>query len=105
MFECGCSRPIQAWRPTMSHSNQGTVFSQVESLQRRFAQAPGLPFADLLPVELIEKLLEEQDLEFRDRDYPPLLTLAMFLSQCADADSSLKQAVARRIAQRVAQGK
>ena len=62
------------------------------------SQAPGLPFADLLPAEVILGLLEEQDVVFRDRDYPPLITLAMFLSQCCDADQSLNQAVARLMA-------
>jgi Transposase DDE domain len=89
----------------MPHSNQGSVFSQVESIQRQFAQAPGLPFADLLPAEFIVQLLDELGVEFRDRDYPPLVVLAMFLGQSSDADPSLKQAVARLIAQRVAEGK
>ena len=88
----------------MPHSNRGSVVSQVESMQRQFAQAPGLPFADLLPEEFIVQLLDEVGVEFRDRDYPPLVVLAMFLGQCSDADPSLKQAVARRIAQRVAEG-
>ena len=89
----------------MPHSNQGPVASQVESLQRKFAQAPGLPFADLLPSELITQFLQEQDAQFCDRIYTPLVTLAMFLSQCQDADQSQRQAVARLIAHRVAQGK
>ena len=59
----------------MAHSNQGSVVCQVESLQRQFARAPGLPFADLLPAELINQLLEEQHIEFHDRVYPPLVTL------------------------------
>src|SRR5438876_10052779 len=97
-------KPIQAWRPTMSHSNQGSVVSQLESLRRQFAQAPGLPFAEVLSPSLIQQLFDEHKVEFRERDYPPLITLAMFLSQCHDADPSLRQAVARRLAQRVAQG-
>jgi hypothetical protein len=88
----------------MRHCNQGLVVHQVESLQRQFAQAPGLPFADLLSAEAIQQLLDEHDLSVRERDYPPLITLAMFLSQCHDADPSLRQAVVRRLAQRVAQG-
>jgi hypothetical protein len=87
----------------MSNSNRGSVASQAESLQRQFAQAPGLPFADLLPADLIEHLLQEHVVDYRDRDYPPLITLAMFLSQCSEADQSLGQAVARLIAHRVAQ--
>src|ERR1700680_3968101 len=97
-------KPIQAWRPTMSHRNQGAVARQVESLQRQFAEAPGLPFAELLSPELIKKLFKNHEADFRERDYPPLITLAMFLSQCHDADQSLRQAVARLIAHRVAQG-
>ena len=89
----------------MPHSNRGSIVSQVESLQRQFAQAPGLPFADWLPEEFIVQLLDELGVEFRDRDYPPLVVLAMFLGQCSDADPSLKQAVARLIAQRVAEDK
>jgi DDE family transposase len=88
----------------MSHCNHGSVAGQVESIRRRFAQAPGLPFADLLPEERIVQLLDELGVEFRERDYPPLVVLAMFLSQCSDADQSLKQAVARRLAHRVAEG-
>ena len=88
----------------MSHSNQGSVVSQLESLRRQFAQAPGLPFAEVLSPSLIQQLFDEHKVEFRERDYPPLITLAMFLSQCHDADPSLRQAVARRLAQRVAQG-
>jgi hypothetical protein len=85
----------------MRHSNQGSVASQAESLQRQFAQAPGLPFAELLPAELITRLLREQGAEFSDRIYTPLVTLAMFLSQSQDADQSQRQAVSRLIAQRV----
>src|ERR1017187_1458247 len=81
-----CNKPIQAWRPTMSHSNHGSVASQVESLKRQFAQAPGLPFAELLPAELIAGLLQEHGAESCDRIYTPLLTLAMFVSQCTEAD-------------------
>jgi hypothetical protein len=89
----------------MSHSNHGSVVSQVESLKRQFAQAPGLPFAELLPAELIARLLQEHGAESCDRIYTPLLTLAMFVSQCTEADPSLNQAVARLIAQRIAEGK
>jgi hypothetical protein len=88
----------------MAHSNQGPVVSQLESLQRQFAQAPGLPFAELLSAELLQQLFQEHEVEFRERAYPPLITLAMFLSQCHDADQSLRQAVARLLAHRVAQG-
>jgi len=87
----------------MANSNPRSVAGQVESLQRKFAQAPGLPFAELLPAERITRLLDECACDFSDRIYTPLVTVAMFLSQCADADPSLNQAVARLIAQRITQ--
>jgi hypothetical protein len=102
---CDFKKRIQARRPIVAHSTGMSVSNQVEMLQRRFAQAPGLPFADLLPAELISSVLEELGVEGRDRDYPPLVTLAVFLSQCTDADQSLNQAVARLMAERLAQGK
>jgi Transposase DDE domain len=88
----------------MAHRNQGSVVRQVESLQRQFAQAPGLPFAELLSPQVIDQIFADHAVDFRERAYPPLITLAMFLSQCHDADQSLRQAVARLVAQRVAQG-
>jgi Transposase DDE domain len=87
----------------MANSNQGSVASQVESLQRKFAQSPGLPFAELLPKERLSQVIGELDIKFHDRDYPPLVALAMLLSQSCDPDPSLKQAVARLIAQRLAE--
>jgi DDE family transposase len=87
----------------MPHFIRGSAAGQVESLQRQFAQAPGLPFAELLPAELVARLLQEQDALFYDRIYTPLVTLSLFLSQCQDADPSQRQAVARLIAHRIAQ--
>lgn len=84
----------------MPHSNCRLLARQVESIQRQFAQAPGLPFAQLLPTTLLHALLHEHDIAYRDRIYTPLATLAMFLSQCQDEDQSLQQAVLRQLAQR-----
>lgn len=84
----------------MPHSNHPSLARQVESIQRRFAQAPGLPFAQLLPPTLLPTLVQEHDIAGRDRIYTPLVTLAMFLSQCQDDDQSLQQAVLRLLAQR-----
>jgi hypothetical protein len=87
----------------MPNSIQGSVARQVELLHRQFAQAAGLPFAELLPAPYLGRLLQDQNAAFYDRLYTPLVTLAMFLSQCQDADPSQRQAVARLVAHRVAQ--
>jgi hypothetical protein len=75
----------------MPHSNHRSLVSQVESIQRQFAQAPGLPFAQLLPTTLLHTLLQEHGIEYRDRIYTPLTTLALFLSQCHDEEQSLQK--------------
>ena len=77
---------------------------QVESLRRDFAQESGLPFVNLLSEERIRSALMHAKCFFRDRLYTPFVTLWIFLSQVFDPDHSMRQAVARLIAFRVARG-
>ena len=77
---------------------------QVDSVVRQMVQAPGLPFATLLPQEQVEQVLREENISWSERLYTPLVTLWVFLSQVLDADHSMRQAVARLIAQRVHSG-
>ncbi|MCA1697955.1 MAG: IS4 family transposase [Actinobacteria bacterium] len=86
----------------MAHRNQGRLSCQVESLQRQFAQAPGLPFAEVLAAEQVEQVLAAENVEFAERLYTPLVTLWVWLTQVVDPDHSLRQAVARLLAWRVA---
>jgi hypothetical protein len=95
---------IQARRPIVTDRNHGRLSCQVESLQRQFAQAPGLPFADVLNAEQVEQVLAEQGGEFAERLYTPVVTLWVWLTQVVDPDHSLRQAVARWLAWRVSQG-
>jgi DDE family transposase len=77
---------------------------QVAALQRRFAQAPGLPFADILHPQQVEQALRDEKVTFRNRLFAPLVTLWVFLSQVLDPDPSCRQAVARFLAWRAAHG-
>jgi hypothetical protein len=88
----------------MRHTTRRRVRRQVHSLRTQFAQVEGLPFADVLSADLIDAVLAEEQVTFRDRVYSPLITLTMMLSQSQDDDPSLRQAVARLRAQRAAQG-
>jgi DDE family transposase len=88
----------------MRHTTRRRVRRQVNSLRTQFAQVEGLPFADVLSADLIDAVLADAQVTFRDRVYAPLITLAMMLSQTQDDDPSLRQAVARLQAQRAAQG-
>jgi hypothetical protein len=67
-------------------------------------QAHGLPFAELLPAELIHRTARRLGVCFRHRLYTPAVTLLTFLSQALDHDHSCRQAVARLLACRSASG-
>jgi Transposase DDE domain len=71
-----------------------------ESLLRQFAQAAGLPFADVLSPAGLQRVLDDCQVQFRERIFSPLITVATFLSQVLDPDHSLRQAVARLVAYR-----
>jgi len=86
----------------VAHRNQGRLSCQVKSLQRQFAQAPGLPFADVLAAEQVIQVLADEKVDFAERLYTPLMTLWVWLTQVVDPDHSLRQAVARLLAWRVA---
>jgi len=71
-------------------------------LRDALAQAPGLPFADLLPAAQVEQALREEHVAFSHRLCTPLVTLWGFLSQVLDPDGSCRAAVARFLAWRAA---
>jgi hypothetical protein len=73
-------------------------------LQQQFAQAPGLPFADLLAAPQVAQALRDEHVTFRQRLFAPLVTLWVFLSQGLDADHACAAAVARFLAWRAARG-
>jgi DDE family transposase len=89
----------------MARSTPNRVQRQVQSQLRQFAQAPGLPFADLLPAAQVKKAAEQEGHCFRDRLYSPWLTLWVFLTQVLDPDPSCRQAVARLLAYLVGRGR
>jgi hypothetical protein len=73
-------------------------------VRRRFVQSDGLPFADVLSAEEIERSLQEEGVSFRDAVLNPFVTLWAFLSQVLDPDGSCRAAVARLIAWLSARG-
>lgn len=88
----------------MAHSTRISLCNQVESLTRQFAQAPGLPFADVLRAEHVQAAFDAEGVEAIDCIYTPLTTVRMLLGQALDPDPSLRQAVSRLLAERVAAG-
>ena len=88
----------------MAHATPRRVVGHVAAARRRFAEAAGLPFADHLPADAVEDAVRAEGVRFRDRLFPPAVTLWVFLSQVLDAVHCCRQAVARFLAWRVGQG-
>lgn len=78
--------------------------SQFRFLRHQFLQVHDLPFGDVLSERVLAEALTDNDVDWIDRIYSPLVTLWVFLSQVLSADHSCRAAVARLIAHRVSQG-
>jgi hypothetical protein len=88
----------------MSDPTPSTLSRQVRNECQQLHQAEGLPFAQHLPARLIQSTLAQVGGFFRQSIYTPAITLWTFLSQLLDTDHSCRQAVARLLAWRTAQG-
>jgi hypothetical protein len=86
------------------HSTSRRRARQLETLRTQFAQADGLPFADVLTAERVEHALHEEKAAWREEIYTPLLTLWAFLSQVVSPDGSCRAIVARVLAWLVSRG-
>ena len=84
---------------------QHNEFQGWDQSKRRLRQAEGLPFSDLLTPERVARVLDALGVEFRERIYTPIVTLWTFLSQVLAPNHSCRDAVARVLAWRLAQGK
>jgi hypothetical protein len=76
----------------------------VERFRRQFGDQPTQALGAVLPAEDLEKLVVEEIGTFRERIYPPLTTLGLFIGQALSQDGACQDAVSRRLSERVAQG-
>src|SRR5204862_6782831 len=97
-------KPTQTRRSSMPHCNARRRARQIETLRTQFAQADGLPFAEVLPAQRLETALREEGARWREKVFTPVLTLWAFLTQVASADGSCRAAVSRVLAWLVCQG-
>jgi hypothetical protein len=88
----------------MSQSNSLLPRRPAFAVRQELQQAPGLPFAEHLPADLIHRTAKSLGVAFRERIFTPAVTLLTFLSQVLDHDHSCRQAVARLLAFRSARG-
>jgi hypothetical protein len=60
--------------------------------------------SNVLALGDLERLVQEYGGEYRDRVYPPLRTLGLFIGQALSADGACLDAVARNLSERNARG-
>jgi hypothetical protein len=89
----------------MPHSTPSRRRHQIETLRTQFAQADGLPFAEVLSADRLRCALREEQATWREKVYTPVVTLWAFLAQVSSPDGSCRAIVARVLAWLVAQGR
>lgn len=82
----------------------GSLQSQVRQFLGRFAQTGYDALSGLLTAEQLESLIRQHCPDHRNRIYPPLTTVSLFLEQVLGSDHSCQDTVARGLSNRVAQG-
>jgi hypothetical protein len=71
------------------------MLNRAEILKQQFNQSIGLPWQKILPESRIEEILVEENIQYRNCVYTPIVTLWALLSQVLDPDKSLSNAVKR----------
>src|SRR5512144_2747985 len=64
--------------------------TSLETVRARFTSGQGLPFAEVLTEASILEVLDEHQVEYRDRVFGPLTTIWGFLSQVLSDDHSCR---------------
>ena len=77
---------------------------QVKRFRARFAQGSGRALGNLFGQAELERWVDSHSAGGRDRIYPPLITLGLFIDQVLSADQSCQDAVARGVSARLSQG-
>jgi hypothetical protein len=88
----------------MFHSRKYRISKEIDTLKKRVLQEDGLPFNEILLEDNIQQIINEFVPEYRDRIYSPTVTLAAFVCQVLNEDSSCQAAVERVRAEQVARG-
>ena len=67
-------------------------------LKQKFQNSLALPFEQVLPSAVIQQVLKEQGVSYRQTLYTPIVVVWAWMSQVLDSDKSLSNALCRIIA-------
>ncbi len=73
-------------------------------IKQKFQGSLALPFEQILPSAVMQQVLEEQGVSYRQTLYTPIVVVWAWMSQVLDSDKSLSNAVSRVIAWLAAAG-
>ena len=76
----------------------------VARFRRQFGDQPTRAMSEVLPCEVLAAVVEEEVGAFRERIYPPMTTLGLFIGQALSPDGACQDAVARNLSERCARG-
>lgn len=76
----------------------------VERFRRQFGDQPTQALGAVLPARALQRLVDEEVGSFRERIYPLMTTLGLFIGQALSPDGACQDAVARRLSERTARG-
>jgi len=88
----------------MKKTFRNSTVNQIEKLLKGFCHSDGLPFMNFLSLERFSEIFDSFSPTFRNRIFPPVITLSAFISQVLSSDHSCCDAVARVIAERISEG-
>lgn len=73
-------------------------------MRQQFVQGSGIELRNVLAAHELEQAVQSYAEEYRDRVYPPLTTLALFMAQALSQDGACQDAVARHVSERSGRG-
>jgi hypothetical protein len=76
----------------------------MQQLRQQFAQPGQDALDEALGTQEVEQILTEETGCHRQRIYPPMVTLRLFIDQILSADQACQEAVSQRLVARVVQG-
>lgn len=76
----------------------------VAQLRHQFTQCAGSIFGNAMPEAEIRQIVEEEAGAYRDRIYPPIETLRLFIGQVLSEDRACQEVAGRRLSERIAKG-
>lgn len=74
----------------------------ISEFRRQFGDQPTRAMQEMLKAEMVAEALNAEVGAYRDRVYPPLTTLGLFIGQALSADGACQDAVARHLSARCA---